>query len=215
MRRLSQAGFTLVELLVVMAIIATLAALVVPMVFSAQETASRTECANNLKAIGEAFISYKVQKGKRRFYPRYNGKKFVVALYRSGILRDAKVFICPSTDDDNNDGQDYGGVNSDCRADVEVGTCSYAGRQNKKGSPYGILKWANQKRVPGSKIAVVCDGLVQVGEEWKFNHGDGTNVLFLDGHIDFLDLESQLDGVEAIGDGATKPLDALSNDGRN
>lgn len=212
MLHLRRAGFTLVELLVVMAIIATLAALVVPMVFSAQETANRTECANNLKAIGEALIQYKTQKGKRRFYPRYDGKKFVVALYRSGILQDAKVFICPSTADDNSDGMDYGGVNSDPRADVPPGTCSYAGRMNAKGSPYGILKWANQKRVPGSKIAVVCDGLVQVGEERKFNHGDGANVLFLDGHIDFLDLESQLDGVEAIGDGATEPLNALSNE---
>ncbi len=212
MKGMLKSGFTLVELLVVMAIIATLAALVVPMVFSAQETANKTECSNNLKAMAEALIQYKSQKGKRRFYPRYDGKKFVVSLYRSGILADAKVYICPSTDHDNADGQDYGGVNSDERADVPVGTCSYAGRRNDKGSPFGIMKMANQEKVPGSKIAVVCDGLVRVGDKDRFNHGDGTNVLFLDGHIDFLDLKQDLDNIEVIGDGAKEPLDGLSND---
>ncbi len=212
MKGILKTGFTLVELLVVMAIIATLAALVVPMVFSATETANRTECSNNMKAMAEALIQYKSQKGKRRFHPRLDGKKFVVALYRSGILPDAKVFICPSTDHDNQDGEAYGGINSDDRADVPDGTCSYAGRRNSPGSPFGIMKMANQERVPGSKIAVVCDGLVRVGDKYKFNHGDGANVLFLDGHIDFLDLKEDLGDCEVIGDGAKEPLDGLSNE---
>jgi prepilin-type N-terminal cleavage/methylation domain-containing protein/prepilin-type processing-associated H-X9-DG protein len=212
MVRLRSVGFTLIELLVVMAIIATLAALVVPMVFSAQETANQTECKNNLKAMGEALVQYRSKKGKGRFYPRFDGKKFVVALFRSGVLAEPKVYICPSTDHDNADGQEYGGVGSDPRAEVPQDTCSYAGRRNAKGSPYSILKFANQLKKPGSQIAVISDGLVQVGTEWKFNHGDVVNVLFLDGHVAHLDLDGDLNKVEAIGDGASQPLDALSND---
>lgn len=53
-------GFSLVELLVVLAVVGVLAGLIVPAVQRGRESASRLECANNLKQIGLAFHHFEL-----------------------------------------------------------------------------------------------------------------------------------------------------------
>ncbi len=59
------AGFTLVELLVVMAIVAILVALVAPFVARSMERARAAHCASNLRQLGSAMISMSTEYGGR------------------------------------------------------------------------------------------------------------------------------------------------------
>jgi prepilin-type N-terminal cleavage/methylation domain-containing protein/prepilin-type processing-associated H-X9-DG protein len=68
MKRSSLSGFTLLELLVSVAVVAILAALLLTVILRARSRAQRTQCLNNLHQLDLALQSYRTDKG---YYPAY------------------------------------------------------------------------------------------------------------------------------------------------
>ena len=94
-------GFTLVELLIVIAIIATLVGLLMPAVQSAREAGRRTQCASNLRQVGLGWLGH--AEAHRGFFPRTDHEKNALGQSQSWIFTMAPwiescdaIRICPT-----------------------------------------------------------------------------------------------------------------------
>jgi prepilin-type N-terminal cleavage/methylation domain-containing protein/prepilin-type processing-associated H-X9-DG protein len=167
-------GFTLVEMLVVMAILTILAGMLLPALISAREKGRRTVCLNNLKQIG-----YQI-----RLYSSDNAEYLPSAPAGAGttlgsfsLLTNAfhpayKVWVCPSDR----------GVSPGSAAGITSTNISYAY------GGFGLTESAH----PDTPIA--CDrsngGNLSGYQPWTGNawthKSDGGNVLFSDGHVSWV-----------------------------
>jgi prepilin-type N-terminal cleavage/methylation domain-containing protein len=95
-RRLAaQAGFSLVELLSVIAILSVLVGLLLPAVQLAREAARRAQCQNRLRELGLAAFNFEA--AKREFPPGVQQSQFAVApVYRGSSLF---VYLLPYLED--------------------------------------------------------------------------------------------------------------------
>ncbi|MBT4820807.1 MAG: DUF1559 domain-containing protein, partial [Lentisphaerae bacterium] len=87
--------FTLVELLVTIAIIAILAALLLPALNQAREKTRRVSCMANLKNIGIAIRSYATSFEEQ--YPNGDNAAGLNKLVDQSYVKTTKLFLCPST----------------------------------------------------------------------------------------------------------------------
>ena len=178
-------GFTLIELLVVIAIIGILAAMLLPTLSSIQEKANQTKCRANLSQVSKALKMYQQDFGKSQRFPEYNGGFFVTAPYRTQLLSEQAVYLCPSTPDEPNataisTSPTQTAVKSDYATNE---TCSYAGRRNGSQRTYpGLFKLARDSTI----TSMASDDFK--GAEGIGNHESGRliNIMYADGHVEGL-----------------------------
>ncbi len=107
-RRFNQTGFTLVALLVIVAVIAILAAMLLPALSNAKTKATRINCVNNLKQCGLAYRIWEgdnndkypmdtpVAKGGTQEFGASGADTFRHFLVMSNELSTPKILVCPS-----------------------------------------------------------------------------------------------------------------------
>lgn len=156
-------GFTLVEMLVVIGIIAVLAAILFPVYNSARAKARETSCLSNLKQIGTAVEAYAQDTGG--FLPLANNRPgeqggYGMATVLKSYTQSTEIFRCPADADNmwQTQGTSY---------DYAQGMLNLGMPLQRRDLPFGVQP---------SKCPLAGD----FEDDW---HTGGPNVLFVDGHV--------------------------------
>jgi prepilin-type N-terminal cleavage/methylation domain-containing protein/prepilin-type processing-associated H-X9-DG protein len=171
-------GYTLVELLVVTAIIAILAGLLMPAVASAREGGRGAACESHLQQVGMATLMYAMDwEGRLPAHWRVEQGYIGIDVFRLLLpyLRDYRILVCPSLPGDwrNVRGYGYNHVYLNYRLLDSVA------------DPAGTIMFCDNSRKPGSNPPAHCfpPGYPGADNGPEPRHNGMTNFVFLDGHV--------------------------------
>ncbi len=181
-------GFTLVELLAVIAIIGVLAAIILATITAVKSSARRAQCISNLRQLGIAGANYS-QDNKLRtlppaFYDALKNGGYLPGLTKDQMLTLKGVWMCPS------DTKDRSAV-ADNKVD-HITNISYGCNAQRIGLP--PTYWETSKiylheiENPSRTLYLAdCTSYYMnkspANRKADFRHGDKVNVLFFDGHV--------------------------------
>jgi prepilin-type N-terminal cleavage/methylation domain-containing protein/prepilin-type processing-associated H-X9-DG protein len=187
-RRCHRAGFTLIEILVVVAIIAILAAILFPVFARARENGRRAACMSNLKQIALAFQQY-LQENDNRYPPSptldsngipLDGTSYGWAWTLKDEIKNDQVFQCPS-EPDKASFTDYW-MNGELLNKNEV----------RIRQPANVILNGDGDGAGGSADYALGSTLTPEYSDWDVSasyttrHLGGANYSFTDGHVKFL-----------------------------
>lgn len=204
-------AFTLTELLVLAAILAGVAALLLPALGGAHEISSRAACANNLRQIGLAMLAYSEEYGGN--FPtcydaeaRFSGSncgscagvvgakgavQFYQLLVNTKYLPSTKVFVCPSDKNCHYVNKDWVVTPAAVGATMQPWNKSYffVSRLNSRRGSKPYLLMADDSHYMPDKCGQPAgpQNKVTPDVDGLDNHGaEGRNALFSDGHAQWI-----------------------------
>ena len=174
-KNIARRSFTLIELLIVIAIIVILAALTVPALRSARETAKKAICIGNEKNLGEYIHSYVFNHAQSlNVLQNYNDWYQRLVIENGGTYKDTSKSHVKAENLDPT-GQGIAKIFK-CPADITKGTASY-GRNDPSGG-WTMVKGKKDPRLVTSRVNDIRtpSDLIIVADRWSDKHTPGEAV---------------------------------------
>ncbi len=179
-------AFTLVELLVVIAVIVILAGIMIPVLFGARSEAHKSQCRNNLRQLSDAMQTYAIRFSDGAVFAEpsddFRGDAWLATLYWTGLVDGPEAFRCPASNTNSSLLPDQMPDDLDAAA-IPPNAMSYAGLSNSSSFSGQRTTRFNTSAISSSLSAMASDAC----HEGR-NHEDGIVVVYFGGHVRFVSL---------------------------